>query len=346
MKPPLRVGVIGLGMGRGHVRGYQAHPAARVVAIADPDLRRLDATGNEFRIPGRYAHAQEMIRKERLDVVSVATPNKFHAPLTIAALKAGAHVLCEKPMAMNAREGAAMIAAAKRARRRLMINFSYRFTAPAQALKKAADAGAVGEVYFARTMWHRSRGMPGFGGWFGQKALAGGGPLIDLGVHRLDLALWLMGGPKPVWVLAGAYDRIARPLAKASGKKFDVEDMATAYVRFANGASLAVEASWAANRPEAERMETRLYGVKGGMVHRNRGEGYDFEGVLFPVRDGKVVAEALPPQKLPPGGAMAHFIEAIVRNRPHIATGEDGLRVMKILDAIYLSAKRGSPVKI
>ncbi|MEK7765408.1 MAG: Gfo/Idh/MocA family oxidoreductase, partial [bacterium] len=217
----LRVGVIGLGMGKGHIRGYRAHPGARVVALADPDAKRLAACGDEFGIPGRYASGEEMIRKERLDVVSVATPNKFHAPLTIAALRAGAHVLCEKPMAMNAREAAAMLAAAKRARRRIMINFSYRFTAPAQALKREVERGALGHVYFARTMWHRSRGMPGFGGWFGQKALAGGGPLIDLGVHRIDLALWLMGAPQPVWALAGTYDRIARPLAKASGKAFD-----------------------------------------------------------------------------------------------------------------------------
>ena len=224
-------------------------------------------------------------------------------------------------------------------------NFSYRFTAPAQALKQAVDAGTIGPVYFGRTMWHRSRGMPGFGGWFGQKALAGGGPLIDLGVHRLDLALWLMGYPRPSWVMGGVYDRIARPLAKASGKKFDVEDLATGYIRFANGATLALEASWAVNRPEAEKMETRLYGEKGGLVHRNRGEGYEFEGEVYTVRENRVVASPAPTVSVPGGGAMFHFVEAIQRGRPHIADGVDGVMVMRLLDAIYRSAAKGAPVR-
>jgi len=342
----LRVGVIGLGMGSHHIGGYQTHPAARVVALADLDPKRLAWAGDKYGVPGRYASAHEMLRRERLDVVSVATPNKFHMPLTLAALAAGAHVLCEKPMAMNAGEARRMIAAARKARRRIMINFSYRFTGPAQALKREADRGLLGDVYFARTMWHRSRGIPGFGGWFGQKALSGGGPLIDLGVHRIDLALWLMGYPKPVWAMAGTYDLIGRRLARDAGKKFDVEDLATGFIRFANGATLAVEASWAVTRPEAESMETRLYGTRGGMVHRNQGGGYDFVGEVFTERSGKVVARPPAPVKVSRGGAMAHFVEAIVSGRPHIADGADGLTVMRVLDAIYASARRGAPVRL
>lgn len=346
MERRLKIGVIGLGMGKGHIRGYLTHHACDVVAIADPDPKRLKEVGEAYKISRRYATGEAMIAKEKLDIVSVATPNKFHAPLTIKALKRGAHVLCEKPMAMNAKEAAAMLAMAKKMKRRIMINFSYRFTQPAQALKKAVDHGAVGSVYFARTMWHRSRGMPGFGGWFGQKKLAGGGPLIDLGVHRIDLALWLMGYPKPVWVMAGAYDRIAGPLAKSSGKKFDVEDMATGYVRFANGATLAIEASWAANRPEAERMETRLYGDHGGLAHFNKNETYDFVGEVYKVEGGRVVKTDPPAVTVPPGGSMNHFAEAILRNRPHIADGSDGVTVMKLLDAIYASAASGKPVRV
>ena len=122
-------------------------------------------------------------------------------------------------MAMNAEEGRAMLAAAKRAGKRLMINFCYRFTPPRAGLKAQVDAGVFGDFYFGRTVWHRRRGMPGFGGWFGTKALAGGGPLIDLGVHRLDLALWLMGYPKPTWVLGNTLrpDR-APPGRCGSGK--------------------------------------------------------------------------------------------------------------------------------
>ena len=154
----LRVGVIGLGMGKGHIEGYAEHPGAQVVAVADPDAKRMNAVADMYRIASRYSSGEEMIRTEKLDIVSVVTPNKFHAPLTIAALKAGAHVLCEKPMAMSATEAKAMIRAAKQAKRRLMINFSYRFNEAALALEREVRGGALGKIYFARTIWHRNRG--------------------------------------------------------------------------------------------------------------------------------------------------------------------------------------------
>jgi predicted dehydrogenase len=342
----LRVGVIGLGMGRGHIKGYQSHPAAEVVAIADVDEKRLAAAGDEFKVAGRYTSAEKMLRRERLDVVSVATPNKFHKPLTIAALRAGCHVLCEKPMAMNAIEARAMLAAAKKARRRLMINFSYRFTEQSWALKKQVDSGILGKVYFARTVWHRRRGMPGFGGWFGRKALAGGGPLIDLGVHRLDLALWLMGYPKPVWVMGSTYDFIASRRAKAEKKAFDVEDLAVGLVKFANGATLEIEASWAANIAERELMETRLLGTEGGLVQRNVGEGYAYEAEIFLEREGCQFDMKLHPPVPAVKGSMHHFIDSILTGAPHTAAGEEGLIVMELLDAIYASAKAGRPVRI
>ena len=227
-----------------------------------------------------------MLTEQALDVVSVATPNKLHMPLTVAALEAGCHVLCEKPMALSAAEAHKMLGAAERAARRLMINFSYRFNEQSQALKERVDAGELGEIYFGRTIWHRRRGLPRFGGWFGQKAISGGGPLIDLGVHRLDLALWLMGYPKPVWVMGGAYKPIASALAQAQGVEYDVEDLAVAMIRFENGAMLVVEASWAANVQERELMETRLLGTKGGLVQRNLNEGYEFEAELYLERAG------------------------------------------------------------
>ena len=208
MAKKLRCGVIGVGMGKGHIKGYQSHPDAEVVAVADTDPVRLQAAADELQVPQRYTDARRMLRRENLDIVSIATPNKFHLPLALAAFDAGCHVLCEKPMALNAAEGRRMIAAAKKARRRLMINFSYRFTEQAAALKQQVDSGILGDVYFGRTVWHRRRGIPRFGGWFGIKKLSGGGPLIDLGVHRLDLALWLMGYPKPQWVMGGTLSLI------------------------------------------------------------------------------------------------------------------------------------------
>jgi predicted dehydrogenase len=342
----LLVGVIGLGMGRHHIAGYQNHPLAQVVAISDTDPARIQEIGDKYNISRRYTSAEQMLQEEKLDVVSIATPNKFHNPLALACYEAGCHVLCEKPMAMSAAEGREMLAAAQKAGKRLMINFSYRFTEQSMALKQQVDAGSIGDVYFARTIWHRRRGLPGFGGWFGQKALSGGGPLIDLGVHRIDLALWLMGYPKPVWVLGSTYNPISSVLAAKSNAKFDVEDLAVGLVKFDNGATLEVEASWAANIKESEFMETRLYGTLGGLVQRNLEETYKFEAELFVERDGAHFDMKLHPPVPPVTTPMYHFIDSIVNDKPHIATGEEGLLVMEILDALYSSAADGAPVKI
>jgi len=343
----LRVGVIGVGMGKGHVRGFNSHPQAEVVALADLNEERLKKVNEELQVPSIYTSTDEMLAKEKLDVVGIATPNKFHKPLTIAALEAGAHVLCEKPMAMNALEAQEMIDAAEKAGKRLMIDFSYRFIDRAQCMKNQVDAGILGDIYFGQTLWHRRRGIPGFGGWFGQKALSGGGPLIDLGVHRLDLALWLMGYPKPVWVMGSAYNHIATRLAKEQGKEYDCEDLAAGMIKFDNGATLEVEASWAANIQERERMETRLMGTEGGVIFRNLNEGYrDWEMKFFVEREGQQF-DLVPHEPIRGGmSAMYHFADAIVNDTPHIATGEEGKIVMQILDAIYLSAEKGEPVKV
>jgi predicted dehydrogenase len=341
----LSIGVIGLGMGRNHISDFHKHPQARVVAIADASTDRLKEIGEKHNITHRYTAVADMLRAHKLDVVTIATPNVYHAPLAIAAFKAGAHVFCEKPMAMSACEARAMLAAAKKARRRLMINFSYRFTQQSWALKQQVDAGILGDIYFARTIWHRRRGLPGFGGWFGQKALSGGGPLIDLGVHRLDLALWLMGYPKPVYVLGRAYNPIGTRLAKEQGKKFDTEDLAAAFITFDNGASLEIEASWAANIKERELMETRLFGTQAGLVQRNMNEGYEFEAELYLEKNGCLFDMHLHPPVPAVKSSCQHFAEAILENKPHIATGEEGATVMALLDAIYTSAATGKPVR-
>lgn len=341
----LRVGIIGLGMGRGHAKQFGSHSGTEVAAVADADAERLASRGDELGVKARYASGVQMIRKEKLDIVCVATPNRLHKPLTIAALKAGCHVLCEKPMAMNAREAADMLRAARAARRRLMINFSFRFTPVSWALKKEVERGILGDIYFARTVWLRRRGLPR-GGWFSQKAQSGGGPLIDLGVHRLDLALWLMDYPEPEWVVARTYDHLGSAAAKAERKHFDVEDLAAAFITFKNGASLELEASWAGHIKERELMETRLLGTQGGLVQRNLNEGYDFEGELFLDRNGCQydLKPHLPVQGVP--SAMHHFADSILSGKPHIATGEEGLTVMKLLDAIYESARKRKPVRI
>ena len=345
MSRKLKMGVVGLGMGRGHARGYQSHPGSELAAVCDQDEGRLKEVAAELGVAQTYTDAGRMFREAGLDGVSIATPNKFHAPLTIEALKQGLHVLSEKPMARTVKEAERMLAAAEKAGKNLMINFSFRFSDMSYALKQQVDAGVVGDIYFGRTVWHRRRGLPGFGGWFGNKELAGGGPLIDLGVHRLDLALWLMGYPEPVAVSGSAYDPIASRLAKEQKKHYSVEDLACGLVKFANGATLILEASWAVNIKEREYMITQLCGTRGGLVQKNVGQGYDFTAELYTEEGGNLFTKVLDRRMVQAPQSYHEFVDSILEKRPPLATGEQGLKVMKILEGIYKSAESGREVR-
>jgi len=350
-KDRLNVAVIGLGMGRHHLKDYHANPRARAVALCDVDTARLAQFAAECQIPQDrcFTDHRAMLAQARaleLDAASVALPNAFHAPVTIDCLRAGLHVLCEKPMAMNVAQAKAMLAAAKKARRRLMINFSYRFMPQTRSLKSFVDSGAIGDIYYGRTAWYRRRGLPGFGGWFGQKKLSGGGPIIDLGVHRIDMAMWLMGSPKPVSVSASTYNVIGARIAKELKKEFDVEDIGGALIRFDSGATLIAEASWAGFTQKREEMITQLLGTKGGLLHSNVNETYEFEARLFTEHDGALWEAKLQQGLVPCPTAYQEFVEACLEGRETIAPGEHGLAVQQILDAIYKSAATGKEVRV
>ena len=236
-----------------------------------------------------------------------------------------------------------MNAAAAKAGRNLMINYSQRVEDASIAAKEQVDAGALGPIYFGRTVWHRRRGVPGFGGWFGIQAMSGGGPLMDLGVHRLDLALWLMGYPEPVAVSGSTYDTIVHPLARKQKKKFAVEDLACGLIKFANGATLILEASWAVNLPGDDSLITSLAGPKGGLVHRY--EDGRFEAEIYTEENGSQFTKRLDHRLTPTPSSFAEFVDSIVQGRPPAATGEEGLKVVKILEGIYRSARSGREVR-
>jgi len=347
----VNVAVIGLGMGRAHLNDYAKHPACTIAAICDADPERLARTAKDLgldaaRCFGSIDALLGAAKDLRLDAVSVALPNALHAPVTIHALRAGLHVLCEKPMAMNAGEARRMIDAARKARRTLGINLSFRFVPQSRALKEIVDTGRLGRVYYAHTRWWRQRGLPGLGGWFGQKKMSGGGPVIDLGVHRMDLAMWLMGNPEPVTVSAATYDAIASRLARKARKAFDVEDLGAAFVRFKGGASLVLEASWAGFIGKDEDMVTEILGDRGGIVQRNLKEGYEFEARIF-TEEGGSLAETLVKRRLGPApGSCCDFVDAILEGRPTLAPAEHGLQVQRVLDGIYRSAALGKEVRI
>jgi predicted dehydrogenase len=343
-----RIGIIGLGMGKYHLRNYQAYERCEVVAMCDNNEALLRSISKEFNVPHVYSSIDEMLDAPlNLDGVSVALPNYLHAPVTIKALKKGLHVLCEKPMAMNAQEAEAMLAEARKDKRKLMINFSYRFIDHCMALKELIGKGTIGDVYYCRSVWHRRRGgIPKFGGWFGIKNLSGGGPLIDLGVHRLDLALWLMNYPHAVFVSASTYGLIGEKLASESKAKFDVEDLAAAFIRLQNGATMILETSWDGYSEKREDMDTQILGTKGGVIQRNIGESYNFEAKVFTEEDGILRDSLILGRKEKTKNAMENFVDCILDDKEPIATGEQGLECMRILDAIYLSAKKGKEITL
>lgn len=342
---PVKVGVIGVGMGRNHAMAYRDAAEADLVAVCDTDRGRMEHAAWETGARKLYDSADQLIADDEIEAVTVALPNALHAPVVIAALEAGRHVLCEKPLALNAEEGERMVETARRHGRKLMVNFNYRFQPTSQAVKRAVDDGTLGHVYFARSVWHRKRGIPNLGGWFTRREMSGGGALIDLGIHRLDLALWLMGYPRPVSVTGAAYGFLGRQQGEQEGKTFDVDDLASAFIRFENGASLVLEASWASNSEKREDQWTQLYGTEAGAVLRNWDEGYQYEARLFLPRAGDVVAEVPSAPELIKS-PQQHFCRSIREDTEPMASGEQGLTVMRILDAVYRSAETGAEVRL
>ncbi|HUW30654.1 MAG TPA: Gfo/Idh/MocA family oxidoreductase [Planctomycetota bacterium] len=345
MKKEINAGIIGLGMGVHHLRNY-TNTRANVLAICDVNEERLAKVKADYGIPHAFTSVEKMLEMKELDVVSVALPNYLHCPISVMASQAGKHVMCEKPMAMNAREGRKMALAAKESGMKFMMHFNSRFSPEAQILKEYADSGILGDVYYARSVWNRRRGMPGLGGWFTTRKFSGGGPLIDLGVHRLDLALWLMGNHNAVSVSGFTHDKLAQDLACAAGKTTDIEDFAAGFVRLDNGAVLALEASWATNTERSEEMSTTVLGSKGSLYQGNVGESYVMEAKVFVSRYGCV--EVVSPKGYQPkyASAQQHFVDCIIDNKEPLATAEHGVRVMEILDALYESAIKGHAVKV
>ncbi|MHB9034456.1 MAG: Gfo/Idh/MocA family protein, partial [Anaerolineae bacterium] len=292
-----------------------------------------------------YTSYEEMLAAGGLDGVSVALPNFLHARVAIAALRAGCNVLCEKPMALNAAQAADMLKTSKEVSKKLMIHFNYRFSPPSQFLKRYVDEGNLGTIYYAKTHWLRVNGIPKLGGWFGIKELSGGGPLIDLGVHRLDLAMWLMGYPRAKSVSAYTSGLLGARIARDAGVKYDCEDLTAALIRLENGSVINLEVSFAGGTDKAEDMVTGIYGTNGAAIQRNRGEGYDFEAVVLENVAG--ILSQVNPKSLPRcPSAIEHFVDCIIKDCQPEASAENGLEMMRIIDAIYKSAAEGHEVTV
>lgn len=349
----VKVGVIGMGWaGQAHLENYLRLPNVEIVGISDTREARLQELAQRFPVNNVYLHYEDLLNNDEIDVISVATPNFLHAPVAIAALERGKHVLCEKPMAMTVEEGERMVKTALANNRVLEVAFNHRRRGDVEVLKRHIDTGALGQVYHAKASWMRRRGIPGFGGWFTTKAQSGGGPLIDLGVHMLDMALYLMGEPEITAVSAMTYAEFG-PKGRGSRNTvsdglYDVEDMATAFIRLKGGATLLLEASWATHSKSGDDFGVTLYGTEGGadIAVKN----YNWEDTLRIYTDVGGVPSDVAPRVYRGEGHLAvvrEFLEVIASGKDWAAhAGQEGLRRTQILEACYRSAQEGREIPL
>ena len=353
----IAIGIIGFGgiAKAAHAPGYKRLPdECEIVAAADIEPARLDeARSEKWNIPNVFEDYKKMLEMPEIDAISVCTPNYIHMQPTLDAFAAGKHVLCEKPMAMNAGEAKQMIAAAAKAHKKLQIGFNMRFGSGPQAARRAVEEGVFGDIYYARARAVRRRGVPGWG-VFIDKEKQGGGPLIDIGVHITDMTLWLMGHPKPIaasgqtYTKFGTREGVLGQMGKWDPKKYTVEDFATALIRFDNGATLSLESSFIANLAKEE-FSTHIFGTgAGAFLDGNANELSIFREEFGTLTDSK--PGWLPRVESSHAEEIRAFVRAIREDIPvaetGAATGEQALMVTQIMDAIYASSEAGREVLI
>jgi predicted dehydrogenase len=363
MTAPLRVGVVGLGWaGQQHLAAYHAHPDTEIVALAGLEDGPRAKLTRKYAIEHAVADWEDLLAVEGLDAVSVCVPTFLHAPIAVAALERGVHVLSEKPIALNASEAERMVKAARKADRVLDVAFNHRQRGDIQKLKALIDEGRLGHPYYTKAWWLRRTGIPTVGSWFTRRELAGGGPLVDIGVHVLDWSLFLLGDPKVVAVSASTYDLLATNgfgagssgayqgksgAGEAEAPKFDVEDLASVFMRLEGGGTLLVEASWAAHRRDGDQFGITMYGTDAGaeIIVDNYAPKGDLQ--VFTDDGGEALATSVPVKR---GRGHKAVIEQFVDKiragdwRRYDGAGAAGLA--RVVDACYLSAAEQREVRL
>ena len=347
----LKVGLVGVGgISRTHMPGWAASEEAEVVAGSDISGEALEQWGALHKINRLTTNAGELFSDPDIDIIDLCVPNMYHAPLAIAALEAGKHVICEKPLAPTPQDIKQMIAARDKAGKQLMTAQHFRFAGVSQAMKAEIDTGTLGGVYHARGWMLRRNGLVPTA-TFIEKKHSGGGPCIDIGVHILDLTLWFMGNPRPVAVSGVADARLAHhPGAFATWRdgpipsSFDVEDYAVAFVRFETGATLVLEVSWLLHHDiRGEDMQAWIYGDEGG-CHWPSAQFLDtnYTTRQFNNRTLQLTQDKMEPHAL----ECVEFAKAIAAGAPSPVPAEQSLQVLAILDGIYRSQAEGREVSI
>ncbi|WML48353.1 Gfo/Idh/MocA family oxidoreductase [Neobacillus sp. PS3-34] len=337
----IKVGVIGAGAiaEMAHLPFYSSHPDVELAALADVNRERASSMARQFNVKNIYSSAQEMFEKEQLDAVSICTRNDTHVPFAKLALEHGVHVLVEKPLALTAKEALELEALVQKANKLCMVGMTHRFRNDTRALKKVIDSGDLGDIYYVKARMLQRRNTPS--GWFMDKSKSGGGPLMDIGVHVLDLAWWLSGLPEIETVSAhlvhgiGRYDTIVDGRWESADKdedfQFDVEDFASAFLRFKNGMVMQLEVSWAMNGQADEGIKIDLFGTKAGASLSPLCLYSEQQQTLI---DTKMHIKANNPYQ----EEIHHFVYSIKNNQQTLVDINQGVSVMKMLEAAAKSS--------
>ncbi len=342
----IRIGIIGAGniAQSQHIPAYLRLKDVELVAVCDLKEERAKEVAEKYGMKYSTTSINDLVALEELDAVDICAWNNAHAQAAIAAAAAGKHILCEKPMALNVQQAEEMLKASKKSGKVFMMGFVNRFRPDSIVLKDMLDTGKFGEIYYSKTGWLRRRGTPL--GWFTDTSKAGGGPVIDIGVHVIDLTWYLMGKPKPISVSATVHkDKLGNYKTKGVGRwvafdtdnlKFDTEDSAAGIIRFENGASMNFEVSWAINAKDTG-IYSHIFGTKAGASLNPfaiYGEDADYLMDSTPTigKDDRFFNE------------ISHFIDCIKTGSQPVSSAQDGLEIQKILNGIYDSAKAGKEI--
>ena len=350
----LRVAVIGTGnISNFHTGNYAKNEQVELIAACDLDEKRVREYCEKYQIPRFYTDYRELLEKEKPDAVSVCTWNNSHAEISIAALRAGTNVLCEKPLAMNTAEALEIEKTVRETGKTLMVGFVRRFGINTSVVQEFIKNGTFGQINQVKTQYIRRSGNPL--GWFANKELSGGGPVIDLGVHVIDLARYLMGKPRATAVSAVTFDNIgSRPNLKFFQKPYrsldpgmdfcNVEDMAVAMIRFDNGAVLNVELSFSQHIKDEEKVSFEMYGSKGGAVLEPKLEIFteqnDIALTMMPQYEQDTAFDGNFEREI------CHFVDCVQNGKETLNPVEDGVEMMRIIDGIYESARQGQEIKL
>ena len=342
----LRIAIAGAGniAQSAHLPVFEKRDDVEVVAICDLNLERAQKAAEKFSIPKAYGSFEEMLEKETFDAVDICVWNRSHSVIAVAAAKAGKHILCEKPMALNVEHALEMKKASDEAGTVFMLAVMNRYKPEYALAREMVDSGKLGEVYYAKTAMIRRRGTPL--GWFTDTTKAGGGPVIDIGIHCIDRTWFLMGCPKPVRISASTSNRIGDYQTKGVGRwvaldsdvtAFDTEDSAAGVIHFENGATMLFEVSWAINAPEQD--YTQICGTKAGLTMEPLTVYGEEMGYLT---DNKITT--MP--KNPYAVEIDHFIDCVRTGKKNNSPLEHGLMMQKMLNGIYDSAKAGKEIEL